>query len=401
MKKIGRGDHFHSMKSKTNIFSILDSPALGGAENYLLSNLEFLTKQGYEITLATYNQEIKNKYQDQFKIINLPYRLDLIGNLKGTIKFFFQAPLAIVWLIKVLIDLKKNSSLVIVYTPGFTERLTFSPFIKLLGLKLIWLEFGPVEAVFKRNFGLSKILYQLTCGYPDKIITISQNSKLSMIKNSRTDKNKIAIVYPGISQITPAQLKSFQKKGHEWKKQHQLTTKKIITFVGRLATEKEVDVLIKAFSKLESKNVQLVIIGTGPDRKTYQKLVKQQKISHQVSFMNYVSEAKKTAILAISDVFVFPSAWKMEGFGITTIEAMMAGAPVISTGTGPQQEIITDKKTGLFFKAHSATDLSLKIKKLLSDKNLAQKLAIAGRKKVVAEFSRTQMHQKTLELLQY
>ena len=144
------------MKSKTAIFSILDSPALGGAESYLLSNLESLAKKNFSIHLATINKNIINNYQDKFSAINLPYRLDIIGNIKGLIKFFIQAPFAIIWLIKNLLELKKRYQQVIVYTPGFTERLIFSPFIKLLGIKLIWLEYGPVEAVFNRNFGLPK-----------------------------------------------------------------------------------------------------------------------------------------------------------------------------------------------------------------------------------------------------
>jgi len=388
------------MKTKIGIFSILDSPALGGAENYLLSNLEFLSQKRFEISLATHNKKIKNKYQKKFNLIHLPYRLDLIGNKKGVIKFFFQTPLAIIWLIKVLINLKKKHQQVIVYTPGFTERLVFSPFIKLLGLKLIWLEYGPVAAVFRQNLGLPKILYNLTGSFPNQVITISKHSQQSILNNSLIGKTKTSIIYPGVPKISKTQLKSLQKKGQLWKKQNKLSSKKIITFIGRLATEKEVDVLINAFSKLKSKNTQLVIIGTGPEKKAYQKLVKQLKISKRVLFVNYVSENKKNIILSISNIFVFPSAWKMEGFGITTIEAMMANTAVISTGAGPQQEIITNKKTGLFFKAHNSLDLSLKIKKLLLDQNLNKELATNGRKKTLTDFTQTQMHQKTLELIQ-
>ena len=387
------------MNPKISIFSILDSPALGGAEKYLLSNLEFLSQQGFEITLATYNQKIHNQYQKKFHLINLPYRLDLIGNIRGAIKFFLQAPLAIAWMTQVLIHLKRNHQQVIVYTPGFTERLVFSPFIKLMKLKLIWVEFGPVASVLDRNFGLPKLLYQLAKNFPDRIITISQNSKLSMLRHASIEKNKVAVIYPGTPEVTSTQLKTFRQMGREWKRKHQLKSKKIITFVGRLATEKELGILLKAFSKLEIKDAQLVIVGTGPEKETYQKLAKELAITDQVLFTGYVSEDKKATILAISDIFVFPSAWKMEGFGMTTIEAMMMGVPVISTGAGPQTEIITDRKTGLFFKAHNKDDLSSKIKQLLMDKKLAQKLATNGRKKALAKFSQTQMLHKTLQII--
>ena len=388
------------MKSKIGIFSILDSPAIGGAEQYLLSNLELLSQQGFEINLATHNQKIKSGYQTKFNLINLPYRLDLIGNTKGLIKFFIQAPLAIIWLFKVLLKLKKKYRQVIVYTPGFTERLVFSPFIKLLGSKLIWLEYGPIEAVFKRNFSLPKIIYHLVSSFPDKVITISNHSQLSIVEHSPINESKITVVYPGTLTITLAQLKKLQVRGQEWKIQHKLKSKKIISFVGRLASEKEVDVLLKAFSKLKQKNIQLVIIGDGPEKIIYQNLANKLKIASQVTFTNFVSELKKTTILSISDIFIFPSAWKMEGFGMTTIEAMMVGTPVISTGAGPQKEIISDGKTGLFFKAHNDVDLSSKIEKLLSDKQLSKKIATSGRKKVLAKFSQAQMLQKTLELIQ-
>ncbi len=389
------------MSSTICIFSILDSPALGGAERYLLSNLEFLAKKKFAITLATHNQKIKNKYSTKFNLIHLPYRLDLIGNKRGVIKFFFQAPLAIIWLIKVLINLKKRYQQVIVYTPGFTERLIFSPIIKLLKLKLIWLEYGPINAVFKHNWGLPKILYHLGAKFPDKIITISKHSLKSLLNNSPIKKSNTTIIYPGVPKISNSQLNSWRQKGQQWKKQNQLLSKKIITFVGRLVTEKEIDLLIKAVYKLKLEHTHLVIIGAGPEKSALQKLTHKLSISHQVLFTDYISQTQKNIILSISDVFVFPSAWKMEGFGITTIEAMMMGAPVISTGAGPQKEIITDKKTGLLFNSHQIDDLSLKISQLLSNKKLAQKLAVAAKKKITTNFNQTQMHQKTLELLQY
>lgn len=387
------------MKSKTAIFSILDSPALGGAESYLLSNLESLAKKNFSIHLATINKNIINNYQDKFSAINLPYRLDIIGNIKGLIKFFIQAPFAIIWLIKNLLELKKRYQQVIVYTPGFTERLIFSPFIKLLGIKLIWLEYGPVEAVFNRNFGLPKLIYHLTSNFPDKVITISRHSRSSLLKNTSIPKEKISIIYPGVPQITIPELDKFKKMGLSWKKEKKLNSKKLITFIGRLAIEKEVDLLLKAFAKLKQKKTHLVIIGDGPEKKAYSKLAKKLGIETRVLFSGFISEVEKKSILAISDIFVFPSAWKMEGFGITTIEAMMANVPVITTGFGPQKEIVSDNKSGLFFKSGNSNDLNKKMSLLLSSSQLANKLSDQGRKVVLKTFKQSLMLRQTLELI--
>ncbi|MBU1967066.1 glycosyltransferase family 4 protein, partial [Patescibacteria group bacterium] len=299
-----------------------------------------------------------------------------------------------------LSDLNKKFDQVIVYTPGFTERLVFSPFFKLLGLKIIWLEYGPVAAVFKRNFGLPKIIYFLASSFPDQVATISQHSRASLLANTSVSHNKISTIYPGTPCITDKKLKLIKKRGRTWKKNQRLGLKKLITFVGRLTVEKEVDVLLKAFAKLKQKNLQLIIIGTGPEKIIYQNLAKKLKINDRVTFTGFVSETNKTAILAVSEVFVFPSAWEMEGFGITTIEAMMAGIPIITTGAGPQQEIVIDKKTGLFFNPHHPDDLCQKINLLLLNSDLAQKLGRRGRKIALKKFEQTHMQQQTLDLIQ-
>mgnify|MGYP005838098845 CR=1 FL=1 len=383
-----------------SIFSILDSPALGGAEQYLLSNLEFLAEKKIKITLATHNQEIKNKYQDKFEIIDLPYRLDLIGNKRGVIKFFLQAPLALFWITKILRKMKRKSQQVVAYTPGFTERLLFSPIIKLLKIKLIWLEFGPVQAVFKRNLGLPELLYKLVQSFPDQVITISKTSRQSLASYTSIDESKITVAYPGVKKITATQLKTLQKKGVSWRKNKQLTSKKLITFVGRLAQEKEVDLLIKAFSKLKLKNIKLVIIGTGPAKEIYQRLVKKLKIEANVLFTGYVSDQEKNMILATSNIFVFPSAWPMEGFGITTIEAMMMALPVITARSGPQREIVANYQTGLFFQPKNATSLVAKINFLLTHHYLAKQIGQQARAKAIQQFDQKLMHQQTLELIQ-
>ncbi len=388
------------MKSQKVIFSILDSPAIGGAENYLLSNLSFLKKNDFQVILATHNQQIKKQYSTEFRIIDLPYRLDLIGNLKGLVKFFFQFPLAIIWILRNLYKLKKNYSQIIVYTPGFTERLVFSPFIKLLNLKLVWIEFGPIGAVIDKNFGFTKLVYRAAHHFVDKVITISENSKLSMINNSSIDQSKIKIIYPGIKLFSSSKKKMLRKHGQSFKNKTNIKNKKIISFVGRIAKEKEVDILIKAFAKLKNKDLHLVIIGDGPAKRDCQQLTKKLKIDHKTTFTGFITDEKRNSILSISNVFVFPSAWSMEGFGISIAEAMALGVPVITTGFGPQREIVSDKKTGLFFKANNSTDLSRKIHQLVSKPTLAKKLEIQGQEEIQKRFNQEAMHQTTLELIQ-
>lgn len=391
------------MSDQIAVFSILDSPALGGAETHLLENLKFLQKKGFAIHLATHNSKIKKAYQQKFNLYRLPYRLDVIGDAKGFIKFFIQTPLAIFWLLKLLTQLKKKHSQVVVYTPGFTERLVFSPFIKLLGVKLIWIEFGPPGANFNKHWSFPKFLYFLVKNYPDKIITISKNSQKSLCKTAKIPLEVISLIYPGTKKISAAQLKKYKHLGQEWRNKNNLKSKQLLTFVGRLAKEKELEIILKALTKInpkQKKSLHLVVVGAGPEKKHYQKLVKKLDLDSQVTFVGYAPTQLKNTILATSEVFIFPSAWALEGFGMTTIEAMMFQTAVISSGAGPQAEIIQNRKNGLIFTPKNPTSLAKKITVLLDNSALRKKLAQAGRETALKKFTLKRMQEDTLKIIQ-
>ena len=104
------------MKKKV-IFSLLDSPSFGGAEQYVFGHLRFLNRNGFNILLATNNETVKKEFlkrlrpkdRKTFVIKRLPYKLDAIGNLRGLIKFFLSLPKATLWCFLTLKRLKKDS----------------------------------------------------------------------------------------------------------------------------------------------------------------------------------------------------------------------------------------------------------------------------------------------------
>jgi glycosyltransferase involved in cell wall biosynthesis len=377
----------------TVVLSLLDTPAFGGAEQYLLQHLYLLQRsQKFHVILATNRAEVKDRVRldgSQIELIHLPYRLDAIGNWKGLLKYIIQAPIALVWFLITLVSLAKKYKKIIVYTPGFSDRMLFSPFIKLLGHRLVWLEFGPLQPLFKRNWGFPKLLYKLGTPYPDKVITISEYTKKCLLRDTDIPPQKIQIIYPTTPKISEQELRTFRRAGAAWRKKYRLENKKLITFVGRLASEKEVDLLIKAFHILSHKinNLHLVIVGDGPERPLYEQLTDTLKLKRSVLFTGFVSESIKKMILATSDVFVFPSAWELEGFGMTTIEAMMLETPIVSSGAGPQAEIIEHQKTGLIFSEHTPQGLATQISQILSVDTKASFLASNGRSKVIQYFS--------------
>lgn len=382
---------------KPTIVTLLDTPAFGGAEQYVLDSSYILNKNGHKIIIYTNNNHVKSRFVnfinknklENFEVLNLPYLLDAIGDWKGLIKFFFHLPKASFWFYQTLKKIKNNERNVVCLLVGYTDRLVFSPIIKYLKSKLIWVDIGPLPPVFKRNWGFPKILYKLTKSYPNHFTTTSKYTLSTMINFGPINKNNITLVYPGINTYTNKQISRFKNNGKKWRKKN-TTAKILIGFVGRMAKENEVDLLIKAFftaQKNSTLDMQLVLMGDGPSKVEFEKLVQELGIQNKIIFTGFISSKEKFSILASCNLFVFPRSWSWDGFGITTIEAMSVCTPVISPRFGPQKEIVKDNINGLNFEPKNINDLSKKIIKLAKDKKMQNRFAKAGLKTVKNNFS--------------
>jgi glycosyltransferase involved in cell wall biosynthesis len=134
---------------------------------------------------------------------------------------------------------------------------------------------------------------------------------------------------------------------------------KQIIFAGRLSREKGVDLLIEIAQKLSSE-IDLIILGSGPEEKRIQDLVKTQKNIH---FLGYQNKQKTISLIRGSDILIQPSL--NEGISSTILEAMACNIPIIATNVGGNKELINDQ-TGLL--ADSSSEFLDKIQYVLSNK---------------------------------
>jgi len=116
--------------------------------------------------------------------------------------------------------------------------------------------------------------------------------------------------------------------------------------VGRFLPYKRFDLAIDAFNQL---GLPLKIIGDGPDRKRLEK-----KAKGNIEFVGLVSDDKLRNYYSHCKAFIFP---QEEDFGITAVEAMASGRPVIAYKGGGALEIIQEGITGLFFEKQTSDDL--------------------------------------------
>ncbi|MCC7522572.1 glycosyltransferase [Candidatus Uhrbacteria bacterium] len=190
----------------------------------------------------------------------------------------------------------------------------------------------PQPALIKRI--LPSVLHQLrtwdrlAASRPDILLT-----------NSRTSQSRIKRYYGrGSTVIAPPvdieRIPFSHKAGSFW-----LTG-------GRLVAYKRFDLAVRAFAKL---NLPLKIFGEGPELPKLKKLA-----GPKTEFLGHVTEQEKIELFREAIAFLHP---QIEDFGITAVEAMAAGRPIIAFGQGGAAETVIDGTTGTYFEVQTWEDV--------------------------------------------
>jgi glycosyltransferase involved in cell wall biosynthesis len=162
------------------------------------------------------------------------------------------------------------------------------------------------------------------------------------------------------------------------KKIGQLPKDQYIAYVGRLSSEKGIEILLKA---AKESGLPVKIAGKGPIE---EKLKSQASMN--VKFVGHLNGEKLIKFYKKAKFLVLPSIC-LEAFGLVIIEAMKEGLPVLASRIGGIPEIIDDGISGLLFEAGNAADLENKMTLLWNNNDLCRKFANAGRTKIGDEFS--------------
>jgi glycosyltransferase involved in cell wall biosynthesis len=181
---------------------------------------------------------------------------------------------------------------------------------------------GSLKLLF---YYLVRVAFDHNTHKPDLFLANSEQVKRRMIRYWGVPDEKIEVVYPPINT-------------HEYSPSDAETGDYYLT-LSRLDWHKSVDEIVRAFDELDE---TLVIAGDGPERAKLEKMA-----GDNVEFRGYVSEEEKKELLAGAKAFVFNG--RDEDFGISPVEALAAGTPLLGVREGMTQYQVVEGKNGYTF----------------------------------------------------
>jgi len=260
---------------------------------------------------------------------------------------------------------------------SLTDKLLATLPARLLGMRVIWMEHLVAGRSLTQNpfRGLYAALSRLTT-----VVTVSAAAadSLASVGIRRTD---IRIVSPGIA--TRAETA-------------RPTGAPVIGAISRLSREKNVALLLRAFALVakEIPEASLRVYGGGPELDDLARQAETLGIAAKTAFLGHVPDAGTRC--GEFDVLAVPSS--RESFGLSALEAMSCGVPIVATRVGGLPELIIDGETGMLVPPEDERAMADALLKVLRDRDLAARLGEAGKARAATHFSEKKMQAAWIEL---
>jgi glycosyltransferase involved in cell wall biosynthesis len=296
-------------------------PVLYGGIGRMVYNLaEGLVRKGHDVTLlASGDSKTSAKL---IPIVNKSLGVDGISSYKER-EVVFQIATA-----NIISSLLKNKFDIVSNHLGW--RLV--PFEDLVPVPIITTLHTPLDQVNKQ------IIFSTYSSHP--VISISNNQRKSLPK-----LKYIGNIYNGIN----ISLYDFSDSHDNY-----------LVFLGRMSPEKGILEAIQIAKKVK---MTLIIAGAihSWDKVYFESKIKQHIDNKKVVFLGEIDDGQKNKILGRAKALLAPIQWD-EPFGLTFIESMACGTPVVTFNRGSAEEIVIDKKTGII--ASSVSDVFNRFKEL-------------------------------------
>jgi glycosyltransferase involved in cell wall biosynthesis len=208
----------------------------------------------------------------------------------------------------------------------------------------------------KRNW-----IYRWLYGKLHKVIFVSELSKQEFLAGASISEDKLTVIHNSIAASAP------DTQHINYSTYFSVNNKyTLIGFVGQIAKFKGVELLVEVAERVRNRKVAFFLAGSG--EKSYEfflkNLIAKKKLT-QFFLTGFINNPH--AFIGQMDIGILPSLCA-EAFGLSVLEFMRAGIPLIASNTGAQREFITHEKTGLLVNP-TVDEITAALIRLLDDKN--------------------------------
>lgn len=362
---------------RIGIFTDTYPPYINGVSTSVKMLEQALKEKGHQVYIVTVNtKNMKYIYENDGKTIRIP----------GIPTGIYDYRLTGIYPVRVINKIKKWNLDVIHSHTEFGVG-TFARIIsKQFGIPLVHtyhtMYEDYVHYITHGYFDKSskKLVEYFTKFYCDKtaseLIVPSKKTYNLFKEKYKCDKN-IYIVPTGMDIDNFDVNKLKQSKIQELKNKYELNNSFVILYVGRLAEEKNIEFIINNQYSLLKKypNLKLLIVGNGPDMEKYKKLCKKNKIESSTIFTGAVPRDDMPYYYALGNAFVTASTTETQG--LTVIEAMASGIPVVAINDESFSNTVIDGLNGYLF--NKKNDYLKKISTLIENQEIYDKMKVQAK----------------------
>lgn len=249
---------------------------------------------------------------------------------------------------------------------------------------------GNVDVASKER--LLNIKFQMINWGAQYIVCVSNGLKRDLLQRSPLRKDKLRVIYNGVDPHAEPRLL------HDRPIVRELglpADAQLIVSIGNIRPAKGYEYLLEAAAQMNGGHTHFLVVGH-PKRSLMETLNQQAQalgVTDRVHFLGFREDVRH--LLAQADIFLLSSV--SEGFSIATVEAMMAGIPVVATRSGGPEEIIDDQQTGILIPPRDSGAMVDAIRQL-EGAELSRRLTAAARTVAIEKFSIDTMVAQYLEL---
>lgn len=357
-------------------------PYIGGVENYVYNLSKQMVKLGHEVKVVCAREpEDLQDYEiiDEIEVERLNY-ISKIANTNITPKLPFEL-------------LKEDFDIIHTHLPtpwsadwsAIISKIKSKPLILTYHNDITGSGFAKYIAKFYNHTSLKFLLNSA-----DKII-ITQPNYINSSPYLSKYKNKIEVIPNGVD-ITKFKPVKIEKEEN---------TLFFLSVLDEFHRYKGLDFLLEALKRVKKKipNVRMIVGGEGKLLNYYKQKVISMGLQDNVEFAGFIPDEQIVEYYSKCDAFVLPSILaKQEGFGIVLLEAMACEKPVVSTEIVGVAEDVKERNAGGILKPNDEKAFAEAIIKILTDKDLAMKMGINGRKLVEEKYTWEMIAAKVLDV---